>query len=74
MKKSNKELLEDAAKLAVAHQQKKEVIEKIFSDLDKEEKMSSKHLSGIAAVNDLLKELKILEEEYSAISEQIKQG
>ena len=72
MKKNKQELVEEAAKLAIAHQQKKEIIEKIFSDLDKEEKASQKHLSGIAAVNEILKEIKILEEEHSKIFEQIK--
>ena len=70
--KNKQELVDEAARLAKLHQQKKETIEKIFSDLDKEEKASHKHLSGIAAVNEILKEIKDLEEEHSKILEQIK--
>ena len=72
MKKSKQELIDEAARLANLHTQKKEVIEKIFSDLDKEEKTSNKHLAGISAVNEILKEIKILEEQHSEILEQIK--
>lgn len=72
MKKNKQELIDEAGRLATLHNQKKEVIEKIFSDLDKEEKASQKHLSGISAVNEILKEIKVLEEQHSEILEQIK--
>lgn len=72
MKKSKQELVEEAAKIALKHQSKKEVIEKIFSDLDKEDKTTVKHIDGIAAVNELLKDLEILENEHFKILEQIK--
>jgi hypothetical protein len=72
MKKSKQELIEEAAKLARAHQDKKVAIEKIFSELDKEDKMSQKHLAGIAAVNDILKEMNLLEQQHEKILEEIK--
>lgn len=70
--KNKQELFVEAERLAKIHQQKKEIIEKIFSDLDKEEKTSHKHLSGIAAVNEILKEIKTLEDEHSEVLEKIK--
>jgi predicted metal-dependent RNase len=73
MKKNKKELTEEAKKLAIIHQQKKDVIDKIFSDLDKEEKVTQKHLAGISAVNEILKELKEIEQEHEKILEQIRQ-
>lgn len=73
MKKNKQELIEEAAKLAISHKQKKEVIEKLLNDLDKEEKMSSKHINGIATVNELLKEMSILEETHENILKQIKE-
>jgi hypothetical protein len=72
MKKSKQELIVEAQKIAALHNQKKEIIEKIFADLDKEEKTSQKHLGGIATVNEILKELNVLEEEHYLIIEQIK--
>lgn len=72
MKKSKQELIDETKVLSEAYNQKKEVIEKIFSDLDKEEKASEKHLSGIAAVNEILKEMKELEEKHAKILEEIK--
>ena len=74
MKKTKQELIEEAAKLAGIHINKKEVIEKIFSDLDKEQKASSKHLSGISTVNELLKEIELIEQEHAKIIEQIKEN
>ena len=71
-KKNKQELISEAAKLAILHQQKRESIIKIFNDLDKEDKISSNHLEGIATVNELLKELNVLEEEHTLILEQIK--
>ena len=70
--KNKQELVAEAARLAKLHQQKKEAIENIFLDLDKEEKVTPKHLGGISAVNEILKELKELEEEHEKIFEQIK--
>lgn len=72
MKKTKQELIEEIAIIAKKHLQKKEAVEKIFSDLDKETKMSNKHLGGIAAVNELVKEMKILEDEHEALMNEIK--
>ena len=74
MKKNKKELIIEAASLAKSHQQKKDAIEKIFSDLDKEEKASNRHLGGIAAVNEILKEMLDIELEHEKILEQIKKN
>jgi len=74
MKVNKQELIEEAARIAKTHQQKKEAIEKIFSDLDKEEKASNKHLSGIAAVNEILREMNSLEQEHEKILGQIRES
>lgn len=74
MKKNKQELIEEAKNLAILHQQKKEAVEKIFSDLDKEKKMSNKHISGIAAVNEIMKDIKEIELKHEKILEQIKEN
>ena len=74
MKKNKKELVEEAKNLAKIHQQKKDVIQKILSDLDKEEKVSQKHLEGIAAVNEIMKEMNVIEEEHEKILEKIREN
>jgi len=71
MKKTKKELMEEASKLASEHQEKKIVIEKILNDLDKE-KISGKHVGGIAAVNDILKEMEDIEIKHAKLIEEIK--
>lgn len=70
--KNKQELLDEAGRLAKLHQQKKAVVTSILDSLDKEQKMSAKHLEGIASVNDLMKEVEIIEREHSNILEQIK--
>lgn len=70
--KNKQELLDEAGRIAKLHQQKKAVVISMLDSLDKEEKMSSKHLEGIASVNELMKEVEILEKEHSNILEQIK--
>jgi len=72
MKKSKQEITDEIAEIAKAHQEKKLVIENIFNDLDKESKMSDKHINGIAAVNEILKEMEDLEIKHSKLIEEIK--
>lgn len=72
MKKSKQELIEEAARLAKVHEEKKRVIENILNDLDKEDKVSKKHLGGIAAVNEILKEMEDLEIQHIKILEEIR--
>lgn len=72
MKKNKQELIEEAAKLAKEHEEKKHVIETILNDLDKEEKVSNKHLGGIAAVNEILKEMEDIEIKHIKVLEEIK--
>jgi len=69
---TKQELLSEARKTASAHEEKKIVIKKILDDLDKEENTSQKHINGIAAVNELLKEMRALEEEHEKILLEIK--
>ena len=45
----------------------------LFISLDKEEKTSQKHLDGIAAVNEILKEMKVLETEHENLFNKIKE-
>ena len=72
MKKSKQELVEEAAKLAKQHEEKKRVIENILADLDKEDKISKKHIGGIAAVNDILKEMEDIEIKHTKVLQEIK--
>lgn len=65
-------MIAEMAVLAKQHEQKKTVIEKIFKDLDAEDKMSQKHIEGIAAVNELLKEMEDLEIQHSKLMEEVK--
>lgn len=69
--KSKIELTEEAKKIAIAHNQKKEAIEKMLNDLDKE-KISPKHIQGMSVINDMLKEMQELENQYNQIREQIR--
>lgn len=64
--------MEEAAVLSRKYQQKKEVIENILNDLDKEANVSSTHIGGISAVNELLKELDEIEEKHAQVLENIK--
>lgn len=70
--KTKQELIEEAANLAKQHSDKKSIVEKILSDLDAEPKISHKHIDGIAAVNEILKEIEELETKHSKIIEEIK--
>ena len=72
MKKNKQDLINEAAKLSEDHQFKKIIVENILNDLDKEEKVSKKHISGIAAINELLKEMEDLEIKHLKILEEIK--
>lgn len=63
--------MNEASRLAKEHQEKKLVIENILNDLDKE-KISGKHVSGIAAVNEILKEMEDIEIKHSKILEEIR--
>lgn len=72
MSKSQKELLKEAKDLAQSHQEKKAVIYSILDSLDKEERVTDKHISGMATVNEIMKEMKAIEEEHEKIIEQIK--
>ncbi len=74
MKKNKQELILEVADLAKLHQQKKDAIEKIFSDLDKEQKISNRHLGGIATVNDILKEMADIELKHEEMLKQIKES
>jgi len=71
MKKTKQELILEAAELAKTHQEKKMIIENILNDLDKE-KISNKHVGGISAVNEILKEMEDLEIKHSKILEEIR--
>lgn len=72
MKKNKQELIVEAAKLAEEHKSKKSIIESILNDLDKEGKMSKKHIGGIAAINEILKEMEDLEIRHLKVLEEIK--
>ena len=70
--KTKQQLIEQAADLARKHQEKKDVIEKLLNDTDKEKEISGKHLYTIATVNEILKEMTLLEIEYKKITEEVK--
>lgn len=69
---TKQELLSEARKISSLHEEKKIIIKKILDDLDKEEKTTQKHIGGIAAVNELLKEMQLLEEQHEKILLEIK--
>lgn len=69
---TKQELLAEASRLAKEHEYKKQIIQGIFDTLDKEPKMSKKHVSGIASVNELLKEMEDLEIQHTKVLEQIR--
>ncbi len=69
---SKKELIEKANKLAEEHQLKKELIESILNDLDKNKELTEAHINSMGIIQDILKELDILEDEYEKIKLKIK--
>jgi len=72
MSKNKQELLKEASDLANSHQEKKDVIFTILEGLDKEDKVSDKHISGMATINEIMKELHAIEQEHAEILEKIK--
>ncbi len=70
--KNKQDLIVEAAKLAEEHKLKKNIIENILNDLDAEKNVSKKHVGGIAAINEILKEMEDLEIRHSKILEEIK--
>lgn len=72
MSNNKQELLKEASDLAKSHEEKKEVILTILNDLDKEIKASDKHISGMATVNEILKEMHELEIKHAEVLEKIK--
>lgn len=69
---TKQELLLEAKKLSKEHQQKKEVVLNILNDLDKKKGFGEKHVGGMSAVNELIKEMQELEIQHAQIIEQIK--
>lgn len=70
---TKKELILEAQKISIEHENKKKLIQGVFDSLDKEDKISQKHLSGISSVNEILKEMEELEINHAKILEQIKE-
>jgi succinate dehydrogenase/fumarate reductase flavoprotein subunit len=70
---SKKELLEEARRLANLHKSKKDLIYNIMKDLDQGNKSSQMYIGGMAKINDTLKEMKELEEQYEKVYLEIKQ-
>ena len=72
--RTKEELRKEAVRLAEEHELKKSVIIKILNELDKEQKYDQKHVDGISAVNELLKEMHDLELAHIKITEEIKKN
>jgi len=71
MKKNKQELIKEANVLAEEHSFKKSVIEKLLNDLDLKQKFTEEHLIGMATVQDIMAEMKIIEQKYEEIRKQI---
>lgn len=70
---SKKELLEEARRLAGLHQSKKTLIYDIMKDLDQGNKSSQMYIGGMAKINETLREMKEIEEQYEKVYLEIKQ-
>lgn len=71
MKKNKQELIKEANVLAEEHSFKKSVIEKLLNDLDLKKKFSEEHLIGMTTIQDIMAEMKIIEQKYEEIRKQI---
>lgn len=69
---SKQTLLETASSLSKEYQEKKEGVLNILNDLDKINGFGEKHVGGMEVVNDLLKEMEVIEKKHTEIIEQIK--
>lgn len=74
MKKTRKELMEEACKIADEHELKKKAISSILDELDNNKKFGQNHISGMATVEELMLEIEELEKKHSEIIEEIKKG
>lgn len=74
MKKTKKELIEEACKLADEYELKKQVIQKILEDLDEIKLFGEKHISGMATVEEIKTEMLEIEIKHEKILEEIKKG
>ena len=72
MAKNTQELLEKASELSKTHEEKKKLIESILNDLDNEKSVSDKHISGMATINEIIKEMNDIESEHEDIIAKIK--
>lgn len=71
-KKTKKELIVEAQKLADKFDEKKEIIATALDDLDSKEKVSDEHIKGMALIEEMFNELKEIKLEQLKIFEQIK--
>ena len=67
-----KELLKQIADKAIEYEGKKELIRSILDELDKEQTYSNKHLESIAIIEDIKKEMQVIEEEHQELIKQAK--
>ena len=70
--KNKQDLIKEANALAEQHAFKKGVIENLLSNLDAKSKFSDEHINGMAAVQELMKEMEDLEFRHEEITKQIK--
>jgi hypothetical protein len=74
MKKTKKELMEEACKLADEYELKKQVIQKILEDLDNIKEFGDKHISGMATVEEIKIEMQEIEKKHEELLSEIKKG
>jgi DNA polymerase I-like protein with 3'-5' exonuclease and polymerase domains len=67
-----KELLKQIADKAIEYEGKKELIRSILDELDKEQTYSNKHLESIAIIEDIKKEMQVIEEAHQELIKQAK--
>lgn len=74
IKKTKKELIAEAQKLADIFDEKKKVITTALNDLDSKKKIGPEHINGMAIIEDMFNELEQIELEQTKLFEQIKKS
>jgi len=74
IKKTKKELIIEAQKLADKFDEKKAIINTALDSLDSKENIGPEHIDGMAIIEELFIELDQIKQEQSLIFEQIKKS
>lgn len=72
IKKSKSELILESQLIADEYFDKKKLIESALDNLDSKEKITQEHFSGMSIIEEMFRELDVLEEKQKYIFEEIK--